>query len=519
MPPAQKADGRSDLDRLTGALSLHHFASGHQPGEGPAGGSGAGKPAILYALPAVRDLADALRAAGGQITVTVAGEDPSAGMPTPGAGETAAQREPEACSGEKILRLTAVEAGDTTDRHYGIAVDVGTTTVAVQLVDLSTMKILGACTDYNAQLVCGLDVISRIDYARRPGRREELRRRVVKTINGLIRRSAEHYHIEPQEISSAVVSGNTTMMHLLLGLNPEYIRLDPFTPTILAAPCLTAADIGIEIDAPAPVMLSPAVGSYVGGDITAGILCTALSRSTDGVSLFMDIGTNGEVVLGNGDFLLAAACSAGPAFEGGGIKCGMRAAAGAIEKVDVHAESGLADCRTIGGLGPRGICGSGMISLLSGLLQAGWIDPAGKFSRSRPCEAIGITGRRAFYTLVAAKHSATGDAITVDEQDIENIIRAKAALYAACSLMLAHIGMTFRDLRKIYIAGGFGRYLDLDAAIAIGLLPRLPQDRFHFIGNASLQGSTMALISREHRKRLRELARRMTYLELSTTPA
>jgi uncharacterized 2Fe-2S/4Fe-4S cluster protein (DUF4445 family) len=155
------------------------------------------------------------------------------------------------------------------------------------------------------------------------------------------------------------------MMHLLLGLNPEYIRLDPFTPTILAAPCLTAADIGIEIDAPAPVMLSPAVGSDVGGDITAGILCTALSRSTDGVSLFMDIGTNGEVVLGNGDFLLAAACSAGPAFEGGGIKCGMRAAAGAIEKVDVHAESGLADCRTIGGLGPRGICGSGMISLLS----------------------------------------------------------------------------------------------------------------------------------------------------------
>jgi uncharacterized 2Fe-2S/4Fe-4S cluster protein (DUF4445 family) len=309
------------------------------------------------------------------------------------------------------------------------------------------------------------------------------------------------------------------MMHLLLGLNPEYIRLDPFTPTVLALPFLRASEVGIDIQPMAPVMISPAVGSYVGGDITAGILCTDLVGHDDAVSLFMDIGTNGEVVLGNKEFLLAAACSAGPAFEGGGIKCGMRAAAGAIEKVAVDPATGLAVFRTIGRMKPLGICGSGMISLLAELLKTGWIDAAGKLNRSKPSGSIRIDGRKAAYTLVSEEESRTGRAIAVDEQDIENIIRAKASLYAACSLMLTQLGMTFHDLAKVYIAGGFGRFLDLDDAVAIGLLPDLPRDRFHFIGNASLKGSTMSLVSRKHRQRQKEQARRMTYLELTTTPA
>ncbi len=443
--------------------------------------------------------ADALRTADGSVTVTVVAEGPA--------------------GPNRRYRVTAIETNDTTGRHYGIAVDVGTTTVAVRLVDLAGMKILSTCTDYNGQLACGLDVISRIDYARRPDRREELRSRALRTINRLIRQSARNCRVESSEIACAAVSGNTTMIHLLMALNPEYIRLDPYTPTVLEAPFFTAAEIGIDIHPLSPVMVSPAVGSYVGGDITAGILCTDLSNNCGDVCLFMDIGTNGEVVIGNREFLLTCACSAGPAFEGGGIKCGMRAAAGAIEKVEVDPATGLATCQTIGRVRPRGVCGSGMISLLAQLLQTGWIDAAGKLKRSKPSEAIQINGRQAAYTLVSAKDSATGRAIAIDEQDIENIVRAKAALYAACALMLAQVGMEFPDLRKVYIAGGFGRFLDLDAAITIGLLPDLPRDRFHFIGNASLTGSYMALVSEKHRERQREQARRMTYLELSTTPA
>ncbi len=492
VPPPQKADGLSDLDRLTRALQGQ-----------------LGKEEIIVPLAVIHHLADTLRAAGGNITATLIIENPSAQM-----------HPSEYNSGiRRRYRVTAIEAKDNIGAHYGIAVDVGTTTVAVQLVDLSNMKVLSTCTDYNSQLACGLDVISRIDYARRPDRRKELRNRVLRTINRLIEQSARRDQVDHFQISCAVVSGNTTMIHLLLGLNPEYIRLEPYTPTVLDVPSFTAAEVGITINPAAPVMISPAVGSYVGGDITAGILCTDLSDGGDEVCLFMDIGTNGEIVIGNREFLLTCACSAGPAFEGGGIECGMRAAHGAIEKVEIDPATGLATCRTIGQVMPRGVCGSGMISLLAQLLQTGWIDAAGKLKRSAPSEAIQINGRQAAYTLVSAKESATGRAIVIDENDIENIIRAKAALYAACALLLTQVGMEFHNLGKVYIAGGFGRFLDLDSAITIGLLPNLPRDRFHFIGNASLAGSRMALLSEKHRERQRRHARRMTYLELATDPS
>ncbi|MGZ6275553.1 MAG: ASKHA domain-containing protein [Syntrophales bacterium] len=492
VPTPQKADGLSDLDRLTRALQ-RQFSKGE----------------IIVPIDVIRHLADTLRAAGGNVTATLIAENPYGKMHP-------SQNNSGMC---RRYRVTALEAKDTTGTHYGIAVDVGTTTVAVQLVNLTNMKILSTCTDYNSQLACGLDVISRIDYARRPDRREELRNRVLGTINRLIEQSARRDQVEHFQISCAVVSGNTTMIHLLLGLNPEYIRLAPYTPTVLDVPSFTAAEVGIAINPPEPVMISPAVGSYVGGDITAGSLCTELYNDSDEVCLFMDIGTNGEIVIGNREFLLACACSAGPAFEGGGIECGMRAAHGAIEKVEIDPESGLATCRTIGQVMPRGVCGSGMISLLAQLLQTGWIDAAGKLKRSEPSKALRIDGRQAAYTLVSAKESSTGRAIVLDETDIENIIRAKAALYAACSLLLTQVGMRFDNLRKVYIAGGFGRFLGMDAAITIGLLPNLPRDRFHFIGNASLAGSRMALVSGKHRERQRRHARRMTYLELTTDPS
>jgi uncharacterized 2Fe-2S/4Fe-4S cluster protein (DUF4445 family) len=477
VPGPQLEGGLSDLDRVVRAL-LKQW----------------GKVDVRVTLPVLRKLADALRAQAGRVTVTLIRE-----------------------SGR--LHLIDVEAGDTTVRHYGIAVDVGTTTIAVQLVYLPLAEIVAVRSDYNDQISCGLDVISRINYARRPDRLEELRNRVLNTVNRLILQVCQSHAVDPHEISNAIVSGNTVMTHLMLGMNPEYIRIAPYTPTLYETPFLNAGDVGLQINPESWVAFSPCVGSYVGGDITAGVLCTDLATDTDEVSLFIDIGTNGEIVVGNRDFLITCACSAGPAFEGGGIGCGMRAALGAIEWVDVDPETGKTQWRTIGNVKPKGICGSGMISLLAGLFSTGWIDAAGKFNRSRPSPVIHADGRRAVYTLAPGAESDSGQPLLISEADIENIIRAKAAIYSACALLVKQVGLTFADLAHIYIAGGFGRFLDLDKATILGLIPDLPRERFQYIGNSSLMGSYMVLVSQDYRQLQTELARRMTYMELNTDPA
>jgi uncharacterized 2Fe-2S/4Fe-4S cluster protein (DUF4445 family) len=255
----------------------------------------------------------------------------------------------------------------------------------------------------------------------------------------------------------------------------------------------------------------------VGGDITAGLLCTDLATDTEEVGLFIDIGTNGELVVGNRDFLLTCACSAGPAFEGGGIACGMRAAVGAIERVVVHPADGSATCWTIGNVAPKGICGSGMITLLAELLRTGWMDAAGKLDRTRPSPAIRATGRHAEYVVTPAREP-DGKAVVVGELDIENLLRAKAAIYAACALLLQHAGLGFSDLGQVHIGGGFGRFLDLEKAVFIGLVPDLPRAKFRYIGNSSLLGSYIVLVSQKFRQRQRELAARMTYVDLSGDP-
>jgi len=475
--PPRLQDGLSDLDRVTRALSglCEEWST----------------PEVEYTLPAMRAAARALRADDGKVTLTLIRE-------------------------RSRLHVIGVEAGDCTSRLHGIAVDVGTTTLAVQLIDLCTGRILATRTDYNAQIPCGLDVISRINYARRPGGLEELRRRAMDTLNRLVLDAVDGRQVEASEIRSAVISGNTTMIHLLLGLPPEHIRLDPYAPTVLQPPLLRAAELGLAIAADAGIFLSPCVGSYMGGDITAGLLCTDLAEDSEAVSLFIDIGTNGELVIGNAEFLVACACSAGPAFEGGGIDCGMRAAVGAIERVEVDPENGRAHYSTIGGVAPRGLCGSGMIDLLANLLLAGWIDLGGKLDRSRESPCIETDGKHARYVIAPAEETPRGRPIAISEAGIANIIRAKAAIYSASSLMLKQVGLAFSDLAKIYIAGGFGRFLDLEKAITIGLVPDLPRERFHFIGNASLMGSYRAAVSRDSRRRQLDLARRMTNVELST---
>ncbi len=325
--PPRLDDGRSDIDRLAEAI----------------GGE------VSCTLPAAQSAAIALREEEGRVTVTLAA----------------------AGGGVKILD---VEPGDTTSRHYGAAVDVGTTSVAVQLVYLPTGAVLATESDYNGQIPCGVDVISRINYAARPGGLEDLRARVLATVNRLVCEAAFSRGVNPGEIRQAAVAGNTVMTHLLLGLPPEFIRLEPYTPTVLEPLVLCAAEIGLGICPEAPVELAPCVGSYVGGDITAGLLCTEMAVDTHDISLFIDIGTNGEIVVGNTEFLMSCACSAGPAFEGGGIECGVRAAAGAIEAVAVDPGSGRPNWSTIGDKPPVGVCGSGMIDLLANLLRTGWVD-------------------------------------------------------------------------------------------------------------------------------------------------
>lgn len=468
-------DGLSDYDRLRKSVLTAH--SGQD---------------IRLPMELLATLPDVLRQTGGEVTLSY-------------------------YRNYDIISVVDIETGNTLSAHYGIAVDIGTTTIAVQLVDMNTSAIIASKTDYNAQIECGLDVISRINYAKKPQRLAELRAKVLETINRLLQELSASHAIAQTAIINASVAGNTTMVHLLLGIIPEYIRLEPYTPAVYQVPLYTAKEIGIEINPNAPIYIAPSVGSYVGGDITSGILCTSLATASDEVCLFIDIGTNGELILGNHEFLLGCACSAGPAFEGGGIDSGMRASRGAIENVDINKETGLPTYSVIGGVAPIGICGSGMISLIASLFKTGWIDAAGRLESVRPCAAIVPNGKYKKY-VIATSEETGGKPIYITEIDIDNLVRAKAAIYSACRVMLQNVNMDFEDLTRIYIAGGFGRYLDIDKSITIGLIPDIAPNKFFFVGNTSIIGAYMTLLSQKHREKQTELAQKITYLDLSTEP-
>jgi uncharacterized 2Fe-2S/4Fe-4S cluster protein (DUF4445 family) len=283
-------------------------------------------------------------------------------------------------------------------------------------------------------------------------------------------------------------------------------------------PPLRAADCSLLINPDALVAIAPGVGSYVGGDITAGLLCTDMIRTAEPVSLFIDIGTNGEIVIGNHEFLLTCACSAGPAFEGSGIGCGMRADRGAIDSFTIDATDGTIEYTVIGNELPRGICGSGLISLLGELLQADMIDRSGKFTGTHAPGQLCTIGGTKGLELITAEVSGHGKAITVTETDIDNLMRTKAAIYTACDLLLQNAGLDFTAIGNVLIAGGFGKYIDVEAAIRIGLLPDIDRNAFSFLGNTALAGATRMLLSRESRDTIHELPQKMTYIDLSCEP-
>ncbi len=420
-------------------------------------------------------------------------------------------------------QVLAVLPGDQAERNFGAAVDIGTTTVTVWLVDLESGEVVAQASDYNAQISRGEDVISRIIYAKKPENLAELQRLVVDTINRLLGVACAQVHARPDEVFKITVAANPTMIHLLLAIPPDQIRLAPFIPAVNHTPTLVAAELGLAAHPQALVDCLPGVGSYVGADISAGVLSTRMDESVE-LTLFIDVGTNGEIVLGNADWLITCACSAGPAFEGAGVEHGMRATRGAIEEVWIHSDTLEPTYRVIGREGekPKGICGSGLLSVLAEMFVTGVVDKAGNLQLGRsPRIRDGQHGPE--YVLAWGQECAHGHDIVISKVDIDNLMRAKAAIYAGFTVLAQSVGVELGDVSQMLIGGSFGQYINVEKAVQIGLLPDLPApsgaasswDRFRFLGNTSIRGAYMALLHRDARVHLAEVAKMMTYLELS----
>ncbi|MBI5056459.1 MAG: DUF4445 domain-containing protein [Nitrospirae bacterium] len=422
---------------------------------------------------------------------------------------------------DEIIRITS---GDKKIPQHGVAIDIGTTTVVVFLIDLTNGELIDIASTYNSQIRFGDDVITRIVHATEQGKLKELNDTVISDINTLLSIIRKNHHIDVETIDCVVVAGNTTMTQLFLGLDPGAIREEPYIPTANDFPLAFAGEIGIKVNPNIPVYAFPCVASYVGGDIVAGVLATQLYKKEE-LSIFIDIGTNGEIVIGNSEWLVAAACSAGPCFEGSGIKCGMRATEGAIEDVKINRETFEVEIKVIGDADtkPTGICGSGMIDAIAEMFLTGIIDQKGKLQKDVSTRVR--AGENGLEFVVYSEDVETpstaslqkGRDIVLAESDIENIVRAKAAIYAGFSTLLMEVGFTFNDIQKVYIAGGFGKFLDIEKAIMLGMLPELPKEKFEYMGNTSVTGAYLCLLSRKLRSEAEEIAKKMTYLELSVS--
>jgi uncharacterized 2Fe-2S/4Fe-4S cluster protein (DUF4445 family) len=415
--------------------------------------------------------------------------------------------------GERV-RLIKVESGDTTARHYALAVDIGTTTCAAQLIDIGRREIVAQASEYNRQIDYGEDVISRMVYAKKGRGREILKNKVIQTIDRLTADLIEQSGVPAGDISFAVMAGNTIMVHLALGISTEAIRETPYTPVFRFAPEVSAGQLGFKELPDVPLVFYPCVASYLGGDITSGVVAAGLTEREE-LSLFIDIGTNGEIALGNNEWTLGCSCSAGPAFEGAGVKDGVRSIDGAIERVVIEKGTYETVFTTIGGHLPLGICGSGLIDLLAELFQSGLVDKRGKFNRELDIDRVRQGDHGWEFVIAWARVSGVGRDIVLTEVDIDNLMRAKAAVYAGIMTLVESVGVELADLDEILIAGSFGNYIKIQEAVTIGLLPDLPVDRFRFIGNGSLLGAAKAAIDRKALDKAAAVARSMSYLELS----
>ena len=403
---------------------------------------------------------------------------------------------------------------DETTPLWGTAVDIGTTTVSLWLVDLVTGKVRARVAEYNGQIARGEDVISRIIYASKNGGSDDLRQRVLDTINSLLELACKRVNAKPNEVVKATISGNSTMMHLFLGIPAESIRLSPFITAVNQAPTLIARDVDLNANPEASVDCLPGVASYVGADITAGVLSSGVDTADD-VVLFLDVGTNGETVLGNRDWLVTCACSAGPAFEGAGVVNGMRATAGAIEEVWISSETLEPTYRVIGGGKPKGICGSGLISLLSEAFITGIIDKGGNVNLMASNSRVREGAHGGEYVVAWGAETESGEDIVISRVDVDNLLRAKAAIYAGFTVLAENVGIPLESVSKVLVGGSFGKYINVEKAVQIGLLPDMPWEQFDFLGNTSVKGAYYALLDWRKREQVTEIAKRMTYIELS----
>jgi uncharacterized 2Fe-2S/4Fe-4S cluster protein (DUF4445 family) len=403
---------------------------------------------------------------------------------------------------------------------YGLAIDIGTTTVVVLLINLMTGETVDSQGTYNQQARYGDDVIARIIYAgEAPENLGEMRQAVMETVNKLISGILTRNNIDSSDLASAVIAGNTIMTQLFLGINPRYIRLEPYIPTMNEVPSFTAREIGLQILPEGLVHIFPSVASYVGGDIVSGTLITDMAHR-DEITLFIDIGTNGEIVLGNKDWLVSCASSAGPCFEGGGITFGMRAMPGAIERINIDNSNLDISFDVIGNVPPKGICGSGLVDCLAKLRYNGIIDRAGNFQTDNRLFAkrLRLTEDDKSFIIAWAHQTGIKKDIVLTENDIKNLIRAKGAIYAGIRSLLTTMGIGIDMISRIIIAGGFGNYLNISDSVQIGLLPDLPQENYQFIGNSSVKGARLALLSQDAWQEALELGRKITYIELSVGP-
>ncbi len=400
----------------------------------------------------------------------------------------------------------------------GLALDLGTTTVVGELVDLSSGACVRRAAAYNRQISCGTDIIGRIIAAGKPGGADLLRGLALETIGKIVERLLAHARLEAGDVAAAAVAGNTTMLHLLLGIEAERIRLEPYIPAANRFPPMRAAEAGLPIAASAPVIFSPGIGSYVGGDVLAGVLACGMGRS-DELTLFIDAGTNGEIVLGNREWMIGCACSTGPAFEGIGIACGMMAAPGAVEEVELASRDAVPRVATVSGAPARGICGSGMIDLMAQLFARGIIDRKGLLVPGAGSPRLAERGGRAAYVVRRKGEDGAAAEIYLTDVDLKKLLLTKAAIQAAIRTLLLETGLGAADIARVVIAGRLGEALDAANAIAIGMLPDLPPGRFSYAGNGSLWGANLLLLSRPAREEILGLADRVTYLDLSTHPS
>lgn len=491
LPPSMD-DQTDDWSRLQTALRKTGFwSSVEDPAPEPEG-----MPALWASLPLLRKVGRTLREGEWQVTAILDDQSWSEDNLT--------------------VRLIDLQPGHTPDSDplWATAIDIGTTTVTVWLVDLISGQVQVQASEYNGQIARGEDVISRIIYATKNSGHDEMRLLVLETVKHLLDRVCRRAKIESTEIVKATVAGNSTMMHLLLGIPAESIRLMPFVTGVNNTPLLQAGEVGFDICPEATVDCLPGVASYVGADISAGVLSSGMD-DTERISLFLDIGTNGETVLGSSDWLVTCACSAGPAFEGAGVLHGMRATRGAIEEVWINAHTYEPSYRVIGEVKPKGLCGSGLISLLAELFLNGLLDKGGNFNASLLSDRVRQGEHGLEYVIAWADKTHHGRDIVLTHVDVDNLLRAKAAIYAGFTVLADSVGVPLETVEQVLIGGAFGKYINVEKAVEIGLLPDMDWDQFHFLGNTSVLGAYLALLDRKARARVQDIANRMTYIELS----